>query len=320
MSDFIRFESFPNEIFFEIFDYFSLHQLYYSFHGLNQRMNYLLQSINHCAVRLWPTDNKNELELVEFFSPTIDTLIINDDFNINLNQYPKLNSLTYIYATDDQLQHFLQSESCHQHLTYLNITSDDLTSFMRYLFSNKFPCLQTCILRNIDSILKCPWRMEPSLSSITICDEKNLVPYILQSCPNLKRLSLAISRYSTIAPTLFISHQSLRHLSIEMIQPAWTIEAIKTLISSVELPYLISFGMHSYESSSDYFDFAQLTTIFHEQLPNLRRFHCNICVTEEVQIIDIKTIRNLHSSLFNSLKTKHEFFGIQTIYTSSNGD
>ncbi|CAF2967045.1 unnamed protein product [Rotaria sp. Silwood2] len=315
MSDNTQLESIPNEILIAIFDYLSLHDLYQAFKGLNQRINDILQSLNNRAIRLWSTDEKNEIDMNIFFASTIISLDIKDEYDIDLNQYPKMRSLTYTYATETQLQHFLQSTFCHKHLKYLNVTSDDLSLLVKYIFSHEFSSLNQCILRNIDSLPMCPWRLTPSSCSIAVCSDENFIPSILKSCPNLKRLSLFIFEYSDTSLSSFVYHSHLKYLTIEMTQPAWTAQAIQTLFSSIQTPELISFRIVSYQASLIPFDFIQLIDIFNERLPNLQRFECNILLSKGVETIDLKTIRELHSFLFNHLKFENQFNGMLRIYT-----
>lgn len=316
----MRLESFPNEIFVEIFDYLSLDDLYQSFKGLNQRINFILQSLNNRAIRLWSTNEINEIEKNDFFSSTIGKLDINDEYNINLNQFPKMYSLTYAYATDHQIQHFLQSNFCHKNLKSLNVTSDDLSLLVKYIFENPFPSLQHCILRNIDSIQNCPWRINPSLSSITICNDENLIPFILKSCSNLKYLSLFIYQYSNIPPSSSIFHSHLKYLSIEMTQPGWTVEMIETLFLSIQIQSLISFRILSYQPSLIPFDFIQLIEILNKHLPNLHQFECDIYITKGLEIMELKFIRDLHEFLFKHIKFGHRYDGTLRIYTNNKED
>jgi hypothetical protein len=320
MSDYIQFESLPNEIFIEIFDYLSLNNLYQSFKGLNQRINNILQSLNNRAVQLWSTSENAEIEMNKFFSSTIVSLYINDEYNINLNEFPKIHSLTYIYAIDYQLEHFLESKFCHQNLKYLNVTSDDLSLLIKYIFSNQFLSLHQCILRNVDSIPMCPWRITPSISSITTCSDENLILFILKSCPNLKRLSLFIFQYTNTPSSSFIFHPHLKHLSIEITQPGWTIENIQSLFSSIQIPNLISFRIFSSQPSLLPFDFIQLIEIFNKQLPNLHRFQCDIHLSTRVEIMDLKSIRNLHPFLFLHLKFEKQSDDVLRVYTINDED
>lgn len=317
MSNYLRLESLPNEIFLELFDYLSLANLYQSFKGLNQRLNDVLQLVYNRSAQIWSTNENNELDMYKFFALSISSLNINDEYDVNLNQYARTRSLTYTYATENQLQHFLQSKCCHRNLKYLNVTSDDLSFLVKFIFSNQFASLNQCILRNIDSLTTCPWKITPSLHSVTVCSDENLIPSILKSCPNLKRLSLFIFHYSSIVSSLFIYHSNLKHLTLEMTEPAWTVQSIEALFSSIETPRLSSFRIFSYEPSLIPFDFVQLTNIFNERLPNLQRFECDIHIAKDVVTMSLKAIRDLHSILFNHLKFEYQFDGVLRIYTTN---
>ncbi|CAM4770659.1 unnamed protein product [Rotaria magnacalcarata] len=313
----MQLESLPNEIFLDIFDYLSLVNLHQSFKGLNQRINHILQSLNHRSIQLWSTNEKNEIDMHIFFAASIASIDINDECDVNLNQYPKMHSLTYTYATESQVQHFLLSKFCHNDLKYLNVTSDDLSLLFKYMFSNKFSSLNQCILRNIDSLTTCPWRITPSLHSVTVCSDENIIRSILYSCPNLKNLSLFIFHYSSTTLTSFIYHSHLKRLTIEMTEPAWTVQAIHMLFSSTEIPHLISFRIFSYEPSLIPFNFVQLMDIFNRRLPNLRRFKCDIRLSKGVETMNLKIIRDLHSFLFIYLKFEYQSDGILRIYTDN---
>lgn len=317
MRDYIQFESLPNEIFTEIFDYLSLDNLYQSFQGLNQRINSILQSLNNRVCRLWSTDKMNEIEMNNFFSTTIGLLAINDEYDINLNNYPKIHSLIYTYATEYQIQHLLQWKFSHENLKSLNVTSDDLSILIQYMFENSFPSLTQCILRNIDTISS-PWKISPSINSINICNNENLIPLILKSCPNLKYLSISIFEYSNKSSSLSIYHSNLKYLSIEMNQPGWTIEMIEILFLSIQTPCLQSFRVISHQSSFKPFDFSQLIEIFNQHLSNLHRFQCDILVSKTtVEIMELKAIRDLHQILFNHLHVECHSNDILRIYTNN---
>ena len=55
--------------------------------------------------------------------------------------------------------------------------------------------------------------------------------------------------------------------------------------------------------------------IFHEQVPHLRRFECDIHLSKDVEIIDFKFLRDLHPFLFIHLKYVEQLDGLIRIYT-----
>ena len=155
--------------------------------------------------------------------------------------------------------------------------------------------------------------MTPTSRSISICADENFISIILQSCSNLKRLSLSIFHYSSTTSVPFVrTHRHLKHLAIEMIEPAWTVEMIERLFSLIHIPQLLSFQIQSHESSTIAFDFNRLLTILNTYTPNLERFDCNISVPPG---LDVKSIRELHPFLFSSIEFQYQYDGSLRIST-----
>jgi len=102
-----------------------------------------------------------------------------------------------------------------------------------------------------------------------------------------------------------------------MNEPAWTIETIQTLFLSIQVPHLLSFRIRSYEPSIIPFDFHELMNILTEHVPNLHQFECDILLSKDVEIMDLKSIRDLHAFLFIHLNFQYQFNGTLRIYTNS---
>jgi len=96
-------EQLPNEIFFEIFGYFHLRELFKSAYGLNSRINFMIQSMksmNH-TVQYNDTD---DVQLLPTFSKKIARLAIIKSDIVDLTVFSNLKSLTLKYPSSVQLK------------------------------------------------------------------------------------------------------------------------------------------------------------------------------------------------------------------------
>lgn len=80
--------------------------------------------------------------------------------------------------------------------------------------------------------------------------------------------SLSIYHYSDTSLMAAITYPYWKDLSIEIIEPAWTVETIERSFLSIQI--------RSYELSIGSLDFNQLLTIFNRHSPNLERFECDL--------------------------------------------
>ena len=284
----MRLEDLPNEILLGIIVHLSLYELYRSLNGLNQRLNDVIQSIHSRALRLRSSVVVEDRGIIEFFSGTVVALEIYDESQVNLADYSKIQSLTYTYATDHQLEHLLQFTCCHRRLVHLDITSDDLSILAHCMLPNQFPSLRRLILRNIDSILTCPWRLTPTVRSIYACSDENFIPSILCACPSLRHLSLFIlESWKNSSLTCIVHHPQLRDLTMEIVQPGWTVQSINSLFSSIETPHLSLFSIRCHQPSLLPFDFVQLADLFTQRVPHLDRFECDLQLSLSTTNIDL---------------------------------
>ena len=311
----MQLEDLPNEILLGTFAYLSLHELNGSLRGLNQHLDDLIQSIYGRTLRVRASDAAEDMDIMAFFASTVVALEIYDESQVNLPDYSKMQSLAYTYATDHQLKHLLQSSCCHSRLVHLDITSDDLSPLVNCMLPNQFPSLRRLVLRNIDSIPSCPWRLTPSLSSIDTCSDESFVPSILLACPILKRLSLFIFQSWTYLSSICTVHQHLQYLTIEIVQPGWTVQMIDTLFSSIQTPRLNSFSIRCHHPSLLPFDFLDLAYVLTRRVPCLHRFECDLQLIVSLTNIDLETIGTIHPALFSRLQLNYLSYELVRVHT-----
>lgn len=179
-----KIEHFPNELLLGIFEYLDVRDLFHGFWRLNTRFNHLVRSARNLSLNL----ERNEIELIRLFSSKITRLIMNTWQDIDLRQFPYLQSLILYQITSNQLRQ-IRSEYM-PYLVYLSTSSIPEFSLMPQLsqciFSNEIPSIRYVDLGLVDVPYLRPWSHSPSLYSVSVhCINPTLVIFILDSCPNL---------------------------------------------------------------------------------------------------------------------------------------
>ena len=84
-------EQLPNELFFYLFTFMDIHDLYRAFWGLNSRLNNLLQSCqNPCLI----FDETNDLLLMKSYAPYVTQLTIDTSIIYDFSRFANLHKLT----------------------------------------------------------------------------------------------------------------------------------------------------------------------------------------------------------------------------------
>ena len=234
----IHLEDFPNEIFLEIFKYFTLSDLFDSFVDLNYRINALLQSINERSLIL----NKPEDVLhprVFFFKRNIQHLQIRHPSKVDFQCFPNLRSLTSLFPRDQQLIGLRPKKM--PHLTHLTIgflgiwDCEIMLKLCQRIFSNKFHNLRYCSLWPPAFNDTCTTKTTPTINHIRL-QEGTLddLRVILNVCPNLKRLQvnsnsievntnwyflrqILVSMFAKV-PVQFIHHENIERLEVSFVR------------------------------------------------------------------------------------------------------
>jgi hypothetical protein len=187
-------EQVPDCIFFEIFQYISIYDLYRAFSKLNQRINYILQSTIGLSLTLEKPEDINN-EAVVFFASRIYHLTVQHPNPVHFNRFPSLRSLRSMFPHDRQLRCIKSKDLPNLTRLTLGFTRvwdcEIMERLCQRIVSNKFPKLRYCSLWppafDIDlSIIKTPLLTHVELKEGNFDD----LCVVLNSCPNLTYLKV----------------------------------------------------------------------------------------------------------------------------------
>ncbi|CAF3329820.1 unnamed protein product [Rotaria socialis] len=290
-------EQSPAEIFLELFKYIPLHQLYYGFYNLNQRINDILHSVTELSLTLNKPEDIDDAA-VDFFASSIYHLNVQHSSAVKFNRFPSLRSIVSLLPRDRQLR-CIKSKDL-PNLTHLTLRfaaiwdCEIMGRVCQRIISNQFPKLRYCSLWppvfDIESVII----QTPLLTHIEL-NEGNLddLCVVLNSCPNLKYLKMLVSIYAK-APTKPIQSSSVKRLNVSFIcgDPNW-LDNFDHLLSL--LPNIKRLFFHACVVQMD---FNRLSSILNKRLLHLRYFQCEI---HSIRFpIKLNTLRRYHS-LFNNI-------------------
>ncbi|CAF3608033.1 unnamed protein product [Adineta steineri] len=173
-------EQFPDEIFMEIFQYISVHDLYRGLYKLNQRINHILHSITNLSLTLSKAEDIND-DAVVFFASRIYHLVVRHQNPVEFNRFPSLRSLTSKFPQDRQL-----CGNC-----------DIVDRLCRRIISNK---LRYCSSWPPTFDLNWPIIATPLLTHVKLRDgDFDDLCILLNSCPNLKHLQYLLVKRRNVS-------------------------------------------------------------------------------------------------------------------------
>lgn len=310
-----QFESLPNEILVEIFEYLEARDLFRAFYNVNLRFNELLQSANKLSLIISIRDSEEKLSNANFL-PYIHTLIVKYKTDIILNRYTTIRRLILIglpYTRPYKLESIILP-----HLEYLSIIlkgSSSTFSINRLhdpIFSNSFPCLKFCSLPKTSAIQRTErWTKLLSLRILKV-GHIGLFTYIaiLSTCPNLNLfyfLEEKVLQTSTVLPQYF-NHENLKRLVIKekYIGPVAHVGILNEyLICVPNLEYLsVHVTTYHVRNLQYLFDFDWLASIISTNLPTLVQFNFHLPIFRTKRINKLVD-ENTFSELEKRFKTMH---------------
>ncbi|CAF1540122.1 unnamed protein product [Rotaria magnacalcarata] len=280
------FESLPDEIFFEIFEYVSIQDLYHGFYSLNLRFRMILASLTNLY-----GETTFERELYSppfrFFASRITKFSMHHVDLMNLSPFSAVRSLT-LYIEPNRAQ--CQVIRAFSHLKYLYISQRPIGHFYysvslpHFVFTNAYPNLYTCQLNLISYRIQQNWTCVPSLHTLSVCLENPRVfARILQSCPSLIRLKVELTQHFTRPTTRFdiAPHICLRRFHLYLNQTMFSCcDIIEVLLSLV--PNLTDFGIRGTASTAYSLNINLLADVLHRCVPKLQHFHLDMFIEESL--------------------------------------
>jgi hypothetical protein len=305
------FELLPNELFIKIFKYFNTSDLFQSFYNLNNRLNTLIQSLNHLHLTISKENHFSDLNLL---FPYIHSLITIGEVDINLNNFQNLHRLILHYPSNKLLQQI--ENDILPNLEYLSIPDIlfGMSPIFQKIFSNKFPNLKFCHFfgfETIETILQ--WTQIPSLRILKIgLIDFHAYKSILSACPNLYYLKLKMFQ-SYLKLSDIQSHSNLKKLELYSEINDWRyndqlIDSFLGCVSNLE-----QLSIYRWISVSKIIelipDYDWLSSIIAIRLPILKYF--NLCLhleyySEFIEFLNIEIRRQLRDCFFNAHQNRYQ--------------
>ena len=276
----LRLEILPAEIFFEIFDYLTIQELYKSFHDLNNHFKSILASHTNIPARIVLSQDIDP-SAIHFFSSRISRLSINYRYSIDLSSFHSLRSITIVDKPNRFRYYSLKSLSNLEHICIVHNAqwnNDCLIQLSNDIMTNSFPHLQLCQMGQVIYDHQHLWKFLPSLRSLTICArDPDVYPQILHFCPHLIRFKLIIDFL-----TKPISHEYPPHLSLRKFEVCLTLRSISLcqiihylLCLLPDLTHLIINGPNHYSKP---LDMDLLASILHKNVSKLSQFYFRMAI------------------------------------------
>jgi hypothetical protein len=223
-----KFESMPNEILLEIFEYLSPYDIFQSFYFLNKSYNNFLVSIYFRIdlINIW---KKNFDYYNYFLFSLIPHRIISfrcqDIFDRLIYQIPLSNFISLKYLTIYNLNienlHFIISKLNYlQKLIYLNLqTRLNTTNENKIIFKGQLPLIQKCILNLNKRIIFHDYHYYLNLQDLTInhCTIDDLLLFLHIYTPQLQHLTITLINGNNLNGINTIHHLKSLTINIHLI-------------------------------------------------------------------------------------------------------
>ncbi|CAF1339986.1 unnamed protein product [Adineta steineri] len=263
-------EIFPDELFFELFEYIPIYDLYRTFFGLNQRINCILENLSNLFAE-WTTNSDDEI--IDKFSSCISRLIVWRGGYLNLKRFHKVRSLKLCLPTIEQcneIQPSLTLEHLHIESSGNKNTITDQLSLL--LLTNAFPRLRIC---RIDEIKFDKENCQQIPTLHTLITRTQSPEKLFSLCPMLTYLRLNLKENVTESLE-FESHLNLRHLELGIYSTEITLSTIVTILSL--LPNLTRFTLDGpcNPPPQNKIDICSLAPLLTRYLTNLRIIHISL--------------------------------------------
>ncbi|CAF1536706.1 unnamed protein product [Adineta ricciae] len=278
----LQLETFPDELFLEIFQYIEPIDLY-NFKGLNKRIDCLVQCVKlNIFINLF---NDCKLDYISSFSPTqiIHLQIFRSWPSMNLHRMTEIRSLTFdcIYLPKEQIDQIIETNlSCLERLTIHNVAHDLQTPLLDILFHGEhFPSLTICYLE-----LKSYYNLTLNDAQSSSATNNKLRCFfvdrwkwndlgsLFNQLPNLCRFETTFEKnYANVIRSIK-PHLTIKHLRVTLDDPLHDLERL--IQRTPNLNRLRVRGNLRRNPVIEYFE--KLAEFLPSVVPLLQRFDCEI--------------------------------------------
>ncbi|CAF3388666.1 unnamed protein product [Rotaria socialis] len=267
-------EMFPDELFFELFEYIPLNDLYRAFFGLNTRIDIILKNLSNLFAE-WTTNSDDRI--INIFSSCISRLVIWRGGHLNLYRFNKLRSLKLALPTIQQCNE-IQSSSTLEHLHIeSSAISHTITEQLSFLFlTDAFPRLRTCRIDEIQFDQNI-FQSKPTLLSLMTRTQHPTK--LLSLCPMLVHLRLNLKNNINEFLPLDI-HSSLRYLQLGIYSTEINLSSVESIFSVT--PNLTRFTIDGpcITPPQNKLDIFSLASVFTRRLSKLRFVYISLPLSE----------------------------------------
>lgn len=282
-------EIFPDELFFEIFEYIPLNDLYRAFFGLNKRFNIILKNLPNLLAE-WTTHTDDRV--IDIFSSCTTRLVVWRGGNLNLHRFKRLRSLKLALPTMEQCNEIQPSSKLeHLHIETSSISSRITDQISILFLKNAFPNLRTC---RIDEIQFDTDTFQPKPSLYSLSTRTRHPARLLSMCPMLIYLRINLNDNISEFPLSDI-HLNLLRLEIGI----YSTEINLSIIESILLltPNLTRFTLDGpcNPPPQNQLDLCSLASVFTRCLSKLRSIYVSLPLNDSQS--DPKEFENEKESL-----------------------
>ncbi len=267
-------EIFPDELFFELFEYIPIHDLSRAFCGLNKRIDRILKNLSNLFA-VWTTNADDRI--IDLFSPCISRLVIWRGGPLNLHRFSKLRSLKLALPSIEQCNEIRPSST----LEHLHIETSVRTNTMTeelsiLLLTNAFPRLRTCRMDDLKFEKENLHQLPTLYSLITRTSSPT---GLFSRCPSLVHLRLNLKE-NIMENLVSDVHLNLRHLELGIYSTEINYSTIEIILSlTPNLIRLILDGPCT-PPAQNQIDIYSLASIFNRHLSKLRFIRISLPIND----------------------------------------
>ena len=279
-----RLEQFPNEIFFEVFQYFDARTLFQLFYSLNSRFNALITSFHHLSlVYCMQFFCDNQIDYDEHLFPRyVHTLRVGQAMNIDLSQFMNIRSL----HLQRPLRRVLTQVNSNilPHLTHLSVSYPG--KMVRLIEDALSTTIDIDLMTTLDE-----WTWMPSLRSLKMsCINTFVFRTVLLSCPNLNEFEFDAFSLEEDFDFPSESHDRLTRLTIHLKDIFWPWNDVFLDRYLACVPHLEQLDVHRTMFSSKItkwlLDYDWLAPLTEDRLIYLHRFCFHLKIIQFPSLID----------------------------------